>query len=777
MARSLGYLALAGPLLVLVWLALPRDEHVPPARAAVVVVCSLALAATALSGRFDRSPPWVFQLLLAVAPLLVTPFVVWTDSPDSGFALLYVWATPYAYCWFSLRVAAAQTAWVGVCALTGLQLSRHVTDPFTDQFADILLLVGTIVAVGLFSRGLMHSLRRAQSLRLHRERVLVELGQASLDSTEPGTVSEHALEIALRELGADFAALAEQQPDGTLRMVAVAGPPGADLWPVGSPVPGDRATLLACAIEDGVMVSDDLWHDSRVHPVTGVTGEELTGGVAVRVRDHAGGLGAISVYSRSRRFTTDDATFLSALGNLVSAARSRLGAEEQLRHQALHDPLTGLPNRALLAERLDRALIRARRRAEESVAVILIDIDRFKQVNDSLGHPVGDQLLHALADRLGHLVRAEDTLARMGGDEFVIVTEGIAGETHALEVARRVAEAWAAPFTVAGTVLHVEASTGVAISVPGIDPDALLANADAAMYRAKRERSGAVALYDDDLRERATHQLLTEQGLRQALRNDELRVQFQPIVDPRTLACSSLEALVRWEHPQRGLVLPGAFIAVAEESGLIVPLGARVLELSLEQLACWRGEPGLGELSVSVNVSAHQLREPAFATAVADALDRYGLPPEALTLELTERVVLDPHGPAARCAAALRATGVGLALDDFGTGWSSLSALRSLPLSTLKIDRSFVTGLGSGASDGNADACVISGILLMARGNGLTVVAEGVETAQQAAALAALGCDRAQGYHYAPPLQPEDAATFLRGGGGLSPRARLRARA
>jgi diguanylate cyclase (GGDEF)-like protein len=769
MARSLGYLALTAPLLTLAWLALPRDEHVPLPAAAFVVACSLGLASTALSGRFDRCPAWTFQLLLAVAPVLVTPFVVWTDSPDSGFALLYVWATPYAYCWFSLRVAAAQTAWVGACALVGLQISTHVTDPFTDQLADVLLIVATIVAVGLFSRGLMRSLRRAQTLRLHRERVLVEFGQASLDSSDRTMLSNHALKIAMRELRADFAALAEQQPDGTLRLVAVAGPADAELWPVGAIVPGGRATLLSCAVQDGVMVSDDLWRDSRLQPPSGFTGHTLVGGAAVRVMDHADGLGAISVYSRTRQFNTDDATFLQALGNLVSAARSRFGAEDQLRHQALYDPLTGLPNRALLAERLDRALIRARRRTGESVAVILIDIDRFKQVNDSLGHPVGDQLLHALGDRLRQLVRAEDTLARMGGDEFVIVAEGISGEAHALEVAQRIAEAWTTAFDIVGTTLHVAASTGVALSLPGMGSDALLANADAAMYRAKRRRSGAVALYDDELRERATNQLRTEQGLRRALRDDELRVHFQPIVDPVTLSCASLEALVRWEHPHRGLIHPGVFIGVAEESGLIIPLGARVLELALAQLARWRDEPGLDGLSVSVNVSAHQLREPGFTAAVAHALASHGVPPRALTLELTERVVLDPQGPAARTAAALRATGVELALDDFGTGWSSLSSLRSLPLNTLKVDRSFVAGLGD---PDDADACVISGILLMARGTGLTVVAEGVETAEQAAALAALGCDLAQGYHYARPLPPDEAAAFLRA--GVAPRAESR---
>jgi diguanylate cyclase (GGDEF)-like protein len=758
MARALGQLALAAPILAIVWLVLPRDEHVPLVGSGILIACSLSLAAAGLAGVFDRSPTWVFQVLLAAAPLLVTPFVIWTDSPDSGFALLYVWATPYAYCWFSLRTAALQTAFVAVCAFSGLQLSVHVTDSFTDQLADVLILVATIVAVGLFSRGLMRSLRRAQSLRLHRERVLVEFGQASLDSSTPATVVDDALAIAIRELRADFAALAEPLPDTSLRLVAVAGPADVELWPVGSVVPGNRKSILSCAVEDGVMVSDDLWHDTRVHPVAGMTNETLRGGIGVRVLDHEGRLGAISVYSRTRTFSSDDASFLQVLGNLVSAARSRFSAEEQLRHQALHDPLTGLPNRALLAERLERALIRARRRTGESVAVILIDVDRFKQVNDSLGHPIGDELLRALAERLGQKVRAEDTLARMGGDEFVIVAEGIDGEAHAVEVAQRIADAWSAPFAVAGTMLHVEASTGVALSAAGMNPDALLANADAAMYRAKARRSGAVALYDDDLRERATHQLRTEQGLRRALDEDQLRVHFQPIVDPRTLACSSLEALVRWEHPQQGLINPSAFIPTAEESGLIVPLGARVLELALQQLARWRADPALAELGVSVNVSAHQLREPGFPGAVAGALERHGIPPHALTLELTERVVLEPCGPAARTASALRETGIGLALDDFGTGWSSLSSLRSLPLSTLKVDRSFVAGLGSD----EADACVISGILMMARGTGLTVVAEGVETAEQADELAALGCHRAQGYFYAPPLPAQEAEAFLR---------------
>jgi EAL domain-containing protein (putative c-di-GMP-specific phosphodiesterase class I) len=347
----------------------------------------------------------------------------------------------------------------------------------------------------------------------------------------------------------------------------------------------------------------------------------------------------------------------------------------------------------------------------------------------------------------------------MGGDEFVIVAERVSDVAHALEIADRIADSWSLPLSVGARSLHVTASVGVAVSVENASADELLASADAAMYRAKGQGGARSALFDDGLRKKASTQLRTEQELRRALERNEVCLHFQPIVDPATLCCRSLEALARWQHPVRGLVGPGEFIPIAEATGLILPLGARVLARALEQLATWRREePAFADVGVSVNVSASQLRQPTFVSTLCATLERVGLPPSALTLEITERALLRPDGPAVKTAHELRRLGVNLALDDFGTGYSSLSTLRSLPVTIVKIDRSFLDGLGRDA----ADTGVISGIMQMASGARLTVVAEGVETGDQAQMLVSMGCDAAQGYHYARPLEADDAAAFVR---------------
>jgi EAL domain-containing protein (putative c-di-GMP-specific phosphodiesterase class I) len=356
-------------------------------------------------------------------------------------------------------------------------------------------------------------------------------------------------------------------------------------------------------------------------------------------------------------------------------------------------------------------------------------------------------------------VRAGDTLARMGGDEFVIIAERVSDVAHALEIADRIADSWSTPLAIGARSLHVTASVGVAVSAPGTDGDELLASADAAMYRAKGQGGAGSALFDDGLRKQASTQLRTEQELRRALERDEVRLHFQPIVHPATLRCLGLEALARWQHPDRGLVGPGEFIPIAGATGLILPLGARVLDLALEQLAAWRlEEPAFADVAVSVNVSASQLRQPTFVSTLRATLHRVGLPPSALTLEITEGVLLRPDGPAVKTAHELTRLGVSLALDDFGTGYSSLSTLRSLPVTSLKIDRSFLDGLGRD----EADTGVISGILRMAAGARLAVVAEGVETDEQARLLVSMGCDAAQGYHYERPMPADDAAAFVR---------------
>jgi diguanylate cyclase (GGDEF)-like protein len=761
MARSLGWLALVAPSLAIGWMLVPRDEHVPIAPVVATILLAWTLSALALGGCFDRAPGWVFLGLLGLAPLLVFPFVVYSDNAGSGFALLFVWAAPYGFCWFPLPQAIAETVFAAGCYLTARLLSPYGHEELGETLMDTAMLGATIVAIGLFARALTNAARRQERIRTHRERVLAEFGREMLDNPDPHAFAEHALRIAASELHADVTALCRLDAErNVLTFEAFHAPVGGGGWSPGDEVPGSGGSLVARGLRDGLVVVDDLWADERVRPVAGVTRGDMHAGIAVAIRGrHGATLGALGVYSATPgSFSADDAAFLQSLANLVAAAKDNLAAEAELRHRALHDPLTGLPNRTLLADRLEHALAACRDPAER-VAVLLIDVDRFKHVNDSLGHPIGDQLLVALAQRLRACVRAGDTLARMGGDEFVIVAERVSDVAHALEIADRIADSWSLPLSVGARSLHVTASVGVAVSVENASADELLASADAAMYRAKGQGGARSALFDDGLRKKASTQLRTEQELRRALERNEVCLHFQPIVDPATLCCRSLEALARWQHPVRGLVGPGEFIPIAEATGLILPLGARVLERALEQLATWRREePAFADVGVSVNVSASQLRQPTFVSTLCATLERVGLPPSALTLEITERALLRPDGPAVKTAHELRRLGVNLALDDFGTGYSSLSTLRSLPVTIVKIDRSFLDGLGRDA----ADTGVISGIMQMASGARLTVVAEGVETGDQAQMLVSMGCDAAQGYHYARPLEADDAAAFVR---------------
>jgi len=761
MARSLGLMAVLAPLLGLAWLALPHDEDLPAIGIVLSVAIPWTLGAVLLSGHLDHASPRVFQGLLFACTIVVTPAVAWTAEENSAFVLFYLWGTPYAYCWFSMRHAALQTAFAGAAAFVAeLLATSNSADPVPEMAGDSLLLMGTIVAVGLLARRLMASVRREERLRAERQRALAAFGRDALDAGDRPALLDRALRLLLDELGGDFAAVATHERDArTLCIESVAGPPGVELMSPGTRLPADGGSLMAAALHrERAILTDELQSDSRLSlapPVTG--GYGVRSGIAAAIRGHGGAaIGAIGVYStHGARFAADDVTFVQGLAHLIASALRGFAADDELRHLALHDPLTGLPNRALLADRLDHALGRARRTGDH-VAVIVVDLDRFKHVNDSLGHPAGDALLVALSERLRAACRSSDTLARLGGDEFVLVAEAVRDAEHALDIAHRLAAAWAAPMTIQGRTLHIEASTGVALSHDGSTGEAMLANADAAMYRAKALGSGMTQLYDAGLRERASRQLRVEQELRRAIDEEELRVHYQPIVDPRTGRPTSLEALVRWQHPERGLLGPDRFIALAEETGLIVALGRHVLRCAAAQLAAWRAA-GHAELQVTVNVSVLQLRRPGFVDEVRAILDEHGLPPDALAVEITEHAALHPGGPGAQAARRLQELGVELALDDFGSGFSSLTTLRALPMRTLKLDRSIVAGLGVDP----ADTGIVSGVLRMARGAGLTVVAEGVESAEQAAQLVEMGCPRAQGFHYARPMDARAAGDYL----------------
>jgi diguanylate cyclase (GGDEF)-like protein len=454
----------------------------------------------------------------------------------------------------------------------------------------------------------------------------------------------------------------------------------------------------------------------------------------------------------------------TALVQLVGSSLERRRAEAHLSHQATHDPLTELPNRTLFVDRVEQAVARAER-SERPVAVLFLDLDRFKVVNDSLGHRAGDELLVAAAQRLRAVVRPADTVARFGGDEFVVLCEDVDEARVAVDVARRVVAALEEPFVLGGREVFVSASVGICMATDSRStPDDLLRNADTAMFRAKGRGGARVAMFDDAMQAWAEGRFETEVALRRAVERGELRVHYQPVVHLDSADIVALEALVRWDRPGVGLVTPSEFIPIAEETGLIVPLGTWVLEEACRQVAAWQDLGPRGTLGVTVNMSGRQLVQPDVVEVVRTALARAQLDPGLLTLEITESVLLDDDAHAIDVLGALKDLGVRLAIDDFGTGYSSLTYLRHFPFDVVKVDQSFVHNLGTNVED----STIVAAVIALSKALGLRVVAEGIETAEHLAALLNLDCDYAQGYFFSRPM-PADVTEALLTAGLPSP--------
>ena len=431
-------------------------------------------------------------------------------------------------------------------------------------------------------------------------------------------------------------------------------------------------------------------------------------------------------------------------------------AEQKVHELARYDSLTGLPNRNMFLGELDRTVARARRHGT-SFAVCFIDLDRFKSINDTLGHDAGDKLLMGMATRLRGAVRDSDLVARLGGDEFVVVLEGDACAANLSAVAHKLLAAIGEPMTIEGCSFLVTGSVGIGLyPVDGEDAATLLKHADAAMYLAKDRGKNNVQFYTSDLADMAARQFELESALRLALTRNELLLYFQPRIDIASGRMLGVEALVRWAHPTRGLVMPGDFIPLAEERGLIVPLGRWVIRAACRQIHDWR-RAGLVAPRVAVNLSARQFVSDGLIDDLVDALALHGLAPSGLEVELTESVLMADPERANQVLQQLHAMGIRIAIDDFGTGYSSLSYLKRFPAQTVKIDRSFISGL---PSDGD-DVAITQAVIAMAHSLGLDVVAEGVETAEQLALLSKLGCDEAQGYLLGRPMPASELAARL----------------
>jgi len=436
--------------------------------------------------------------------------------------------------------------------------------------------------------------------------------------------------------------------------------------------------------------------------------------------------------------------------------------QELLAHQAGHDPLTGLPNRAAVLGRLQEVLDSPSRQA----VLLFCDLDRFKVVNDSLGHHVGDEILVQLAGRLRSAIRPADLVGRLGGDEFVVVCADLRRRSDAHAIAQRIADLLDEPFVVDGSPFTLSTSIGIAYAEDLVrdpaggtrDAAALLRNADSAMYRAKEHGRARWEVFDEEHHQRLIERAHTERALRRAIDHDELRLLFQPVVALHDGRVVATEALVRWAHPERGLLGPGEFVPLAEECGLIVPLGAWVLRTATRQLAAWRQEGRASTSTVmSVNLSGRQLASGEVTEVVAAALDEAGLPAHCLQLEVTESVLLEDARTATRTLADLRSLGVRLAIDDFGTGYSALTHLKRFPFTTLKIDRSFVQGIGRD----RGDEAIVAAVTGMAAAFGLELVAEGIEHGAQVGWLRAHGVPYGQGFLFAQPLATAEAAAVL----------------
>lgn len=582
-----------------------------------------------------------------------------------------------------------------------------------------------------------------------QQTAVARLGQRGLEDIGQAQLFTEAVELVVETLGTAHAELLEAlQHDGSLLLRAYAG------WPANVD-PLDRGRLdplyrLAqrALLDDALFTEQEALPPSRSMDATTRGDSWPAGGssVAVLVGDRRHPFGVLQTHARERRgFPTEEVDFLQAVANVLAAAIQRRVIEQAARHQSLHDPLTGLANRVLLRDRLDQLLL-ADRRGERGLALLLLDLDRFKDINDTLGHDAGDQVLRIVARRLTHSTREADTVARLGGDEFVVLLPGVRDPAAATEIGRELLAASAELMEVHGVPLNVQGSIGVALApLHGQDTTSLLKRADVAMYRAKQSASGC-KVYSSEEDKHRPERLEYLTALRRAVEEDQLFLHYQPKVDLTTGQLAGVEALVRWRHPSLGMVEPNRFVPLAEQTGLIRPLTYRVLALALAQARAWWGRSGL--LPVSVNLSAQILHDPDLLGIIDGELQRAGVPASWLRLEVTESAVMANPAVAVDVITRLRSMGVQMALDDFGTGHSSLASLRTLPVQELKIDRSFVVDLrGTGKG-----AAIVRSVIDLAHALDLRVVAEGIEDEETCTLLAGLGCDEGQGFFLGRPV-------------------------
>jgi diguanylate cyclase (GGDEF)-like protein len=753
--------------LALAWTLTSDGPYMRTTFVVAMIGISVALFPVVMWGLF-KLPRVAVQTVIAATTFLVAAAIWGSGDTQAPLSFLFLWAIPYTMAFFTARQAAIQITLVAIACGASFALvhaRRHGQLGLTiDSSMRLAFVVCTELALSALVMRMRNALR-ASSVRLRQraaqQATVSEIGQRALSEVALTPLLNEAVVMVSETLAIDLVTVLELQlDDTTMLMRAGAG------WEPGvignTSVPFNEASQAAMAIRaEAPVVVDDYSSEMRFEGAEILRRQGVLSGITVPIRGRELPFGVLAAHAKSQRaFSADDVNFLQSVANVLAAAIERRRSEAETRHLALHDPLTGLPNRALFRDRLQHALARSRRR-EGTLAVLFLDVDNFKVVNDSLGHEAGDELLTALAPRLAEAVRSGDTVARFGGDEFVLLCEEVADEQEAIEIAQRVKECFARPLQIAGGEHYVTASIGVALPSAGHDgPESLLRDADAAMYQAKERGRARYEVFDADMRASAVKRLQVEAELRRALERDEMRLVYQPVIDVDSGRIVAVEALLRWHHPERGMVPPLDFIPVAEESGLIVPLGAWVLRQAMRKAVHWRRLCGPDEtpVVVSVNLSARQVSEPDLVPTVARLLEETQVDPRQIALEITETVLVEDTTTAAKTLQELEQLGVRLVLDDFGTGYSSLGYVKRFPLAYLKIDRSFVAELGG---DGRNEA-IVSAISEMARALGARVVAEGVETEAQLDGIRKLGCELAQGYLFSRPVPPDEIDALIR---------------
>ena len=764
--HGIAFLAILAATLILD-LAVLAETKFAGAYAILIGLAMVGLGFVARSGGLWTDSE-VLSVLVSIGVLIVAfGAATWSDRMDpsptyaSAAARLRAWLPLAAVAVTLLSLFANRQAQGGVNLLSDLSIALVLAATVIRQSVLLTERESLLGEAGRKSEQLERRLASQRQLLAITERLLV-----------------HREQTAVFEAVADT--LAEVVPHDTLSIYLVdreasclvpilARDMYAEQILASRPALGQGITGDVIAKGEAEIINDSA-HDPRVVHVPGTPADEDEAMIVAPIRSADGVIGALNIYRLQRGFDQEDLELVRLFTNHVAIALENATIHDQLMQAAVTDPLTGLPNRRLFAQRVEQALSR-RRKSGGHVAVLFLDVDGFKLVNDSLGHDAGDAALRAVAARLRDSARSSDTVARLGGDEFGVLCEGIEAEGDAIAACRRIEHALATPVSVGGRTVPVRASIGVALErgTDRLSAEQLLRDADTAMYLAKHTHRGRFRIFEEAMRARQISRLELEEDLRRGILDGQFYLAYQPIFNLSSGEVVAVEGLLRWNHPTRE-VQATEFIELAEESGLIVELGALARQRACHEFQALQQQSRRARrLGLSLNISPRELAEQGFAESVREVLANSGLAPDRLTLEITEGVMLSDETSAIAALRDLRAMGIHIAIDDFGTGYSSLSYLKRLPVDGLKIDRSFIEGLGIERER----SAIVGATIAFARALGLVVTAEGIETADQLRHLRKMRCQLGQGYLWAPAMMPSEVESFLETDGAGSDRAQI----